>query len=174
MAVAIQGGTEKPHRLLTSRRTVSDLPFDSLSRWATWVLLFSVGPMFIDTVIYLLIRYLMRPENLEASLIVLLTWCLVIGLALAGFGQFLQALAHRWPSPMGRRCQTVGVLVGLGGWSTGLLAGVAFPTIDRGLSGASDPTNVVFAIVLGLPALVWVVLIGVRCFVPVWRSLKRS
>lgn len=167
-------GVERSRHILVARKPMPEVSFDALARWATWVLGFIVGPMFIEVVIYLVIRYWIRPENLDADLTVFLTWCLVIGLAIAGFGQFLQALAHRWHSAAGQRCQTLGILIGLGGWATGLLAGVAFPTVDSGLSGWSDPTNVVFFIVIGLPMAIWVVVVLARISWTVWRELKQS
>lgn len=165
---------EEPRRLLVSRKPMPKLSFDSLARWATWVLGFAIGPMFIEAVIYLVIRYWTSPEDLEASLTIFLTWCLVIGLALAGLGQFLQTLAHRWNSAAGQHCKTAGALIGLGGWATGLLAGVAFPTVDRGLSGVNDPTNAVFFIVLGLPMTIWIAVVGVRLSRAVRRECRQG
>lgn len=169
-----QNGTYEPRHLLVSRKPMLKLPFDGLTKWATWVLGFAVGPMFVEAVIYLIIRYWIRPEDLEAELTIFLTWCLVIGLAVAGLGQFLQTLGHRWHSAAGQRCQSAGALIGLGGWATGLLAGVAFPTIDKGLSGANDPTNVVFFIVLGLPMAIWMFVVGMRVSQAVWKEYKRG
>lgn len=170
----VQGEAEGSRYLLAARKTMPEVSFDALARWATWVLGFVIGPMFIEVAIYLFIRHWTRPETLEAALTVFLTWCLVTGLAIAGFGQFLQALAHRWHSAAGQRCQTLGVLIGLGGWATGLLAGVTFPTVDNGLSGRSDPSNVVFFIVLGLPMATWIAVVVGRLSWTVWKKIKKS
>lgn len=149
-------------RLLTSHRATPELQWDSVSAWSTWVYGFTFGPLVVEIVIYEIVKRQVAPADLEDALVILLTWFLVIGLALAGLGQFMQTLAHRWKSVTGQRCQTVGSLIGLGGWAIGLLAGVAFPIVDNGVPKNIDPTTIVFTIALVLPTAIWVMVAFVR------------
>lgn len=67
----------------------------------------------------------------------------------------------------------MGSLVALGGWSVGLLAGMAFPIVDKKIPESSDPTSVVFGIAIGAPTAIWVGLIVVRSAWLWWREYQR-
>lgn len=125
------------HILRRGRRQSPKFPFkDPNVDWTIWVFAFTAGPMFFESVGFSIYEKIIPAADLtqkqydvqvSAALENFLTWCLVVGLALAGLGQYLQALAHRWKGNGGQRFGTVGVLVGIGGWATGLFAGILFP-----------------------------------------------
>lgn len=123
--------------LCRGKRQFPTTPFkDPVVNWTIWVFSFTAGPMFIEAVGFRIYEEIIPRAGLtqekydisvSAALGNFLTWCLVVGLALAGLGQYMQALAHRWKSNGGERFGTVGTLVGIGGWATGLFAGILFP-----------------------------------------------
>lgn len=161
----------RQQRLLATRRQSPAFPWDAVSVWATWVFGFTFGPLLVQIVIYDVIRQQTPRADLEDALTVFLVWCLALGLGLVGLGQYLQALASRWPTATGRFCRAAGALVGLGGWSIGLLAGIGFPIVDKKIPESSDPTGVVFAIALVVPTVIWGAVTLVRSSWLWWRHL---
>lgn len=159
-------------RLLATRRQLPDFPWDAVSVWATWVFGFTFGPLLVQIIIYDIIKQTTPEVDLERALTVFLIWCLVVGLGLVGLGQYLQALASRWPSATGRFCRAAGSLVGLGGWSVGLLAGIGFPIVDKKVPESSDPTSVVFVIALVVPTAIWGAVTLVRSSWLWWRQCR--
>lgn len=177
MTAPSTGGAEspssRPRRILTSQRPRPKTSLDSVAIWATWVYGFTLGPLLIEIFIYEVIKRNTSPDELEAALIVFFTKCLVIGLGLVGLGQFMQTLASRWPTTAGSLCRAVASLVGLGGWSVGLLAGMAFPIVDKKIPESSDPTSLVFGIALVAPTAIWIGLLLVRGAWLWWREYQR-
>lgn len=165
--------SSRPRRILTSRRPLPKFPtWDSVAIWACWVYGFIIGPLVIEIVIYEVIKANTPPDELEAALTFFLTWCLVIGLGLVGLGQYMQTLASRWPTAAGRLCRDSGSLIGLGGWSVGLLAGMAFPIVDKKLPDSMDPTDWVFGLAVGMPTAILGGLLIVRSAWIWWREYQ--
>lgn len=165
--------SSRPRRILTSRRPLPKFPtWDSVAIWACWVYGFIIGPLVIEIVIYEVIKANTPPDELEAALTFVLTWCLVIGLGLVGLGQYMQTLASRWPTAAGRLCRDSGSLIGLGGWSVGLLAGMAFPIVDKKLPDSMDPTDWVFGLAVGMPTAILGGLLIVRSAWIWWREYQ--
>lgn len=151
------------------KRRSTKIPLkDPIVDWTIWVFAFTAGPMFIEAVGFSIYEEIIPATGLtqkqydvavSAALENFLTWCFVVGLALAGLGQFMQALAYRWKSRGGHRFGTVGVLVGIGGWATGLFAGILFPIA----SSPESEGSLHFAMAIGFVgpvAIAGVVIIG--------------
>lgn len=157
-----------PHeqRVLAVKKELPEFHWDSVSKWATAVFFSAFGPVLVQTLIFQLLKLTVCEDDLDAALTKLLVVFLVIGLALAGLGQVMQALAHGWFSPMGKKCGTGGVIIGVIGWAFGLLAGVLLPLVENDLPDPTsmwvDPTFYVFSISLAAPFLLWSGIVLVR------------
>lgn len=160
-------------KLLTKKKPLPKFQWDKASTWASWVFGCSFGPMVVQICIYQYIKYIVIPCDLNGALTALLVWSLALGLALAGLGQIMQALAHDLLPRMSTILRNGGALVGVVGWSAGLLAGVLFSLVDYNLPAPKglwdDPINYVMPIALVAPFLLWVTIVFVR---PAWVCVR--
>lgn len=147
--------------------------WDRASTWSSGVFGCVLAPVLVQIGFFTFLENSLAGEALDRALTVLLTWCLVVGLALAGLGQIMQALEHDQLGGLNRGVRSVGTLIGVAGWSSGLLAGVFFPLVENRVTDPEgfwdDPTNYVFPIAWIAPLILWAIIAVVRPFL-LWSS----